>query len=138
MELIKIETPNGVVINALLFKSFGHVNLCYAQNRIFTVLYVDNRDMRDPETGECGTEEYHYGEILVEYAVIPELDKEVEAIDDMELGTLASEDVDIEYNSSYEDGYDDFLQSLADKYIEELMAEGYSREDAERKVYSGS
>lgn len=73
MKLIKIQTPNGVELTALLFKSFGHINLCYAQNRIFTVYYVDNRDMRDPETGECGTEEYYYGEILVEYAVIPEL-----------------------------------------------------------------
>lgn len=75
MTILKLETPNGVVIDALLFKSFGHINLCYAQNRIFTVFYVDNRDMRDPETGEYGTEEYHYGEILVEYAKIPEYDE---------------------------------------------------------------
>lgn len=81
MKLLKIQTPNGVVINALLFKSFGHINLCYAQNRIFTVYYMDNRGMRDPETGECGTEEYHYGEILVEYADIPELDEVFKLID---------------------------------------------------------
>lgn len=126
MKLIKIQTPNGVELTALLFKSFGHINLCYAQNRIFTVFYVDNRDMIDPETGECGTEEYYYGEILVEYADIPEFQEYLDEDD--------SEDA----SSFDEEGYDEYLKSLEEKYIKEYMDEGYSREEALEKIYTGS
>lgn len=68
MEMFKITTPNGIEINAHIIRSDGHVHICYAQNRLFTV--YETHEVIDGER----INEFHFGEIIVDYCVIPELD----------------------------------------------------------------
>lgn len=83
--------PNGVEVTAIAvmecdhedYECYGyHINirwLCYAQNRLFTIHEILEAHLEwDEETGEehMGEEQksYEYGEVVVEYAVIPEYD----------------------------------------------------------------
>ena len=68
MGIIEIKTPNGIKITAYIIQSIGNTHICYAQNKLFTVFetfeFVD---------GEIINELY-YGDIIIDYCVIPELD----------------------------------------------------------------
>lgn len=78
MKAIVIETPNGVVVTAIVVTVIGNTLVCYAQNRLFTVLEVEQEYMDfDPEFRrfeKCTAHDYFYQEIIVEYCVIPEYD----------------------------------------------------------------
>ena len=71
MKGILIETPNKVIIAAVVIKKIGSSLLCYAQNRLFTVY--------EPNEGEL-----YYEEVVVEYCVIPEYDDILKEYDSSE------------------------------------------------------
>lgn len=60
----------GVVIAIISSTKYQTVALCYAQNRLFTFYEHIAYDM---ETGDVESD-YSYGEILVDYAVLPDYD----------------------------------------------------------------
>ena len=77
-EIFTFTAPNGAEVVAVCLKSMGTVGnmtqyLCYGQNRLFTMneFYSEWTE----ETGEvCQESQICYGEILVDYAILPDYD----------------------------------------------------------------
>ena len=59
-KILEIEVPNGFKIKALAILYVQNYIICYAQNRLFTV--IDNNNI------------LHYDKILIEYCVIANYD----------------------------------------------------------------
>lgn len=75
-EVFKFTAPNGVKVAAIVLKSIFQGSakstlICYAQNRIFT--YIEETYRRNEKT-DMWLKDYSYGEVIVEYAVLPEYD----------------------------------------------------------------
>lgn len=78
-DVFTFTAPNGVevtgVVTAIISSTkYQTVALCYAQNRLFTFY---EHIAYDVESGEAESD-YSYGEILVDYAVLPDYDKILE------------------------------------------------------------
>ena len=78
-DVFTFTAPNGVevtgVVTAIISSTkYQTVALCYAQNRLFTFY---EHIAYDVESGETESD-YSYGEILVEYAVLPDYDEMLE------------------------------------------------------------
>ena len=78
-EIFTFTAPNGVevtgVVTAIISSTkYQTVALCYAQNRLFTFY---EHIAYDAESGEAESD-YSYGEILVDYAVLPDYDRLLE------------------------------------------------------------
>lgn len=78
-DVFALTAPNGVevtgVVTAIISSTkYQTVALCYAQNRLFTFY---EHIAYDVESGEAESD-YSYGEILVDYAVLPDYDKLLE------------------------------------------------------------
>lgn len=78
-EIFTFTTPNGVEVTAVaiyaitLFtddKFIGNKWICYAQNRLFT--------MTDYKEGIKKYQEPEYGEVIADYAILPEYDTMLE------------------------------------------------------------
>lgn len=65
----------GVVVAIISSSKYQTIALCYAQNRLFTFY---EHIAYDVESGEAESD-YSYGEVLVEYCVIPYYDGVLEA-----------------------------------------------------------
>ena len=79
-EIFTFTAPNGVevtgVVTAIISRTkYQTVALCYAQNRLFTFY---EHIAYDVESGEANYD-YSYGEIIVDYAVLPDYDAMLEA-----------------------------------------------------------
>jgi len=90
-DVFTFTAPNGVevtgVVTAIISSTkYQTVALCYAQNRLFTFYEHIAYDM---ETGDAESD-YSYGEILVDYAILPDYDDMLEAYSD-HLLTMAEE-----------------------------------------------
>ena len=94
------KAPNGVEVTGIVImkcgdvheKGYGHYEtpyLCYAQNRLFTIKEVmeATRDDLDIKRGTAGAEflSYEYGEIVVEYCVLPDYDEVLARYNDIEV-----------------------------------------------------
>ena len=90
-EIFTFTAPNGVEVTAIMVAKIHHecnyktqveknTYLCYAQNRLFTIKAVYTRTSIDEE----------YGEILVDYAILPDYDDMLKAYSDHQV-TLAEE-----------------------------------------------
>ena len=99
-EVLTFKAPNGVEVTGIVImkcgdaheKGYGHYEtpyLCYAQNRLFTIKEVMEaiRDDLDIKRGTAGAESlnYEYGEIIVEYCVLPEYDDVLNKYIDIEI-----------------------------------------------------
>lgn len=78
-EIFTFTAPNGVevigVVTAIISSTkYQSVALCYAQNRLFTFYEHIAYDM---ETGDAESD-YSYGEVLVDYAILPDYDAMLE------------------------------------------------------------
>ena len=78
-DIFTFTAPNGAEVQAVtlyavtLFdgdKFIGNKWICYAQNRLFT--------MMDYKEGIKKYEEPEYGEVIVDYAILPDYDKMLE------------------------------------------------------------
>jgi hypothetical protein len=85
-DIFSFKAPNGVEVTAValyavtLFigsKFIGNKWICYAQNRLFT--------MMDYKGGIKDYEEPEYDETIVDYAVLPKYDKMLERYNDIEV-----------------------------------------------------
>ena len=70
---------NGVEVTAIVVaiissSKYQTIALCYAQNRLFTFY---EHIAYDTESGEAESD-YSYGEILVDYAILPDYDRMLE------------------------------------------------------------
>ena len=85
-DIFTFTAPNGVeetaVVIAIISSSrYQTVALCYTQNRLFTFY---EHIAYDVELGEAESD-YSYGEILVEYAVLPNYDELLARYNDIEV-----------------------------------------------------
>jgi len=85
-DIFTFTAPNGVeetaVVVAIISSSrYQTVALCYSQNRLFTFY---EHIAYDVESGEAESD-YSYGEILVEYAVLPDYDELLARYNDIEV-----------------------------------------------------
>ena len=77
-EVFTFTAPNGVKVTAVCLyctDTMGNmtVYLCYAQNRLFTMREFHSEWVE--ETGEVCNETFiEYGEVIVDYAVLPDYD----------------------------------------------------------------
>lgn len=74
-DVFTFKAPNGVEVTGVvtaIISSTEHqtVALCYAQNRLFTFY---KHTAYNVESGEAESD-YSYGEILVDYAILPDYD----------------------------------------------------------------
>ena len=79
-DVFKFTAPNGVKVTGIVAAilrddKYQKWWLCYAQNRLFNYWCHSQRDY---ETGELEST-YSYGGVVVDYCIIPELDKILEA-----------------------------------------------------------
>lgn len=90
-DVFTFTAPNGVEVTAIALdcisssNTLGSTNtwICYAQNRIFT--YIEEQH---DFTGfsKCDvTTNYKYGEILVDYAILPDYDALLDRYNDIEV-----------------------------------------------------
>lgn len=75
-DVFTFTAPNGVEVTAVVLaiissSKYQTIALCYAQNRLFTFY---EHIAYDIESGEAESD-YSYGEILVDYVVIPYYDE---------------------------------------------------------------
>ena len=85
-DVFTFTAPSGVevtgVVTAIISSTkYQTVALCYAQNRLFTFYEHIPYDM---ETGDAESD-YSYGEILVDYAILPDYDNLLERYNDLEV-----------------------------------------------------
>ena len=80
-DIFTFTTPNGVegtavVINELSYRVMAREAtttwICYAQNRLFTYKMIQDIWNKNKPI------EYHYGEVLVDYAILPDYDAMLE------------------------------------------------------------
>ena len=85
-DIFTFTAPNGVEVTAIalyavtLFNDstfIGNKWICYAQNRLFT--------MMDYKEGIKKYENPEYGEVIVDYAVLPDYDSMLERYNDIEV-----------------------------------------------------
>ena len=85
-DIFTFTAPNGVEVTAValyavtLFNGItfiGNKWICYAQNRLFT--------MMDYKEGTKKYEEPEYGEVIVDYAILPDYDDMLERYNDIEV-----------------------------------------------------
>lgn len=78
-EIFTFTAPNGVEVTAVVIASVGfavHIRtaertyLCYSQNKLFT--YIEKKDIYTDEVV------MEYGEVIVDYAILPEYDTMLE------------------------------------------------------------
>ena len=79
--------PNGVEVTAIVLESIfqgscKNTLICYAQNRIFT--YIEETYRKNEETGEW-LKDYSYGEVIVDYAILPNYDSMLERYNDIQV-----------------------------------------------------
>ena len=85
MENVIIQMANGVKVTSLVLYSIGNCQyLCYAQNRIFVIQDDSSLILGYDEDGPIYGG-LHLIEVLVDYAVIPEYDKYLESLSQLEL-----------------------------------------------------
>ena len=85
-DIFTFTSPNGVEVTAIVIaiissSRYQTIALCYAQNRLFTFY---EHIAYDVESGEAESD-YSYGEILVEYAVLPDYDEFLARYNDIEV-----------------------------------------------------
>ena len=85
-DIFTFTAPNGVEVTAIVIaiissSRYQTIALCYAQNRLFTFY---EHIAYDVESGEAESD-YSYGEILVEYAVLPDYDEFLARYNDIEV-----------------------------------------------------
>ena len=90
-EIFTFTAPNGVEVTAVVIESIPQgscksTHICYAQNRIFTYIEELYMTLETPRWRR----EYHYGEILVNYAILPDYDAMLETYSE-HLVTMAEE-----------------------------------------------
>ena len=76
-DIFTFTAPNGVEVTAVVLErifqgSCKSTFICYAQNRIFT--YIEELFMKFEGTAEW-KKDYSYGEVLVDYAILPDYDE---------------------------------------------------------------
>jgi hypothetical protein len=91
-DVFTFTAPNGVGVTAVAVavissSKYQTVALCYAQNRLFT--YYEHIAY-DVETGEPNTD-YNYGEVLVDYAILPDYDALLERYNDIEVAQVETQ-----------------------------------------------
>ena len=79
-EVFTFTAPNRVEVTAVVLESIfqgsgKNTLICYAQNRVFT--YIEESYRKNEETDEW-LKDYSYGEVIVDYAVLPEYDNILE------------------------------------------------------------
>ena len=87
-DVFTFTAPNGVEVTAVVINELSYrviageattTWICYAQNRLFTYKMIqDVWDKSKPI-------EYHYGEVLVDYAILPDYDDMLERYNDIEV-----------------------------------------------------
>jgi hypothetical protein len=85
-DVFTFTAPNGVegtgVVTAIISSTkYQTIALCYAQNRLFTFY---EHIAYDIETGDAESD-YSYGEILVDYAILPDYDALLDRYNDIEV-----------------------------------------------------
>lgn len=86
-EIFTFTAPNGVEVTGIVLESIFQGSckstlICYAQNRIFT--YIEEECLKFEATAEW-KKEYSYGEILVDYCILPDYDALLERYNDLEV-----------------------------------------------------
>ena len=86
-DVFTFTAPNGVEVTAVvigfIFQGCCKSTLiCYAQNRIFT--YIEELCMKYDGTCEF-KKEYSYGEVIVDYAILPDYDEMLARYNDLEV-----------------------------------------------------
>lgn len=96
-EIFTFTAPNGVEVTAVVLYVCGSKSteegmiieyICYAQNRLFS--YFETLSNRTRETNFKILTTFSYGEIIVDYAILPDYDAMLEAYSDHQV-TLAEE-----------------------------------------------
>ena len=96
-DIFQFTAPNGVEVTAVVLDKTTHfaemnddytaVYLCYAQNRIFTYIYTERAVPVCIGQDEYGDDRYEYqdikewiyGEVIVDYAILPDYDSQLQA-----------------------------------------------------------
>ena len=95
-DVFQFTAPNGVVVTAIVLNAVESYNeaqdksitsyLCYAQNRLFTYYETihhntsyDYDDAGNIIEDTSSTTEESYGEVIVEYCILPEQDRLLES-----------------------------------------------------------
>ena len=86
-DIFTFTAPNGVEVTAIVLKSIFQGSckstlICYAQNKIFT--YIEEECLKFEGTAEW-KKEYSYGEIIVDYAILPDYDELLARYNDIEV-----------------------------------------------------
>lgn len=100
-DVFTFTAPNGVEVTAVviaeLSSSYNEMDdsiykefLCYAQNRLFTYAETYRRENAFTEEETIFTTDKDYGEVVVDYAILPDYDDMLERYSD-HLVTLAEE-----------------------------------------------
>lgn len=80
------KAPNGVEITAVVLRSYetlyATINVCYSQNRLFEYVEIPIIDFSGDEFGYTTKEiiDTMFGDTIIDYVVIPELDEELSKI----------------------------------------------------------
>lgn len=85
-DVFTFTAPNGAkvtgVVTAIISSTkYQTIALCYAQNRLFTFY---EHIAYDTETGETESD-YSYGEVLVDYCILPKYDDTLNRYTDIEI-----------------------------------------------------
>ena len=78
-DIFEFTASNGVVVTAVVIGKIIETNgpfvdtlICYAQNRIFTYI---QKEYANWDTNWKAKMRYKYGEVLVDYAILPDYDE---------------------------------------------------------------
>jgi hypothetical protein len=82
------KAPNGVEITAVVLRSYetlySTINVCYSQNRLFEYEEIPNVDYLENVIGYIigtrTTTDTRFGDTIIDYCVIPELDEKLSKI----------------------------------------------------------
>lgn len=87
-DIFTFTAPNGVEVQAVVINKLSYrvmagetttTWICYAQNRLFTYKMIQDIWYKSKPI------EYHYGEILVEYAILPDYDEMLARYNDLQV-----------------------------------------------------
>lgn len=86
-DVFQFTAPNGVEVTAVVLHVFKHFNnepctvkcdyVCYAQNKLFTCSNIVAITYPDLEKTEYHDRELEYGEVIVDYAILPDFDEQL-------------------------------------------------------------
>lgn len=88
-DIFTFTAPNGVEVTAIVIGKLVQTNgcftdtlICYGQNRLFTYIQHEHAGW---DTKWESVMEYKYGEVLVDFAILPDYDAMLDRYNDIEV-----------------------------------------------------